>query len=163
MAALFERQGASCTTIAKARRAKYQISTPDLGKRMRVLVTAQNAGSAGDARSRRTARVSRFALILGTQFDDILLGGKLAERIEGGRGNDVLRGRGGNDVLIGGPGADRLFGGRGADKLRGGGGNDRLNSRDGKRDIVNCGSGIDTVIADRKDKIAKSCENVIRS
>ena len=153
-------KGATCTTITTAKRAVYRVSAPDLGKRMRVRVTAENAGVAGDAKSRRTAKVSRFALLLGTQFDDVLLGRKLAERIEGGRGDDVLRGRGGNDLLLGGPGADRIFGGGGSDKLRGGGGDDRLISRGGKGDIVSCGAGVDTVIADRKDRIAKSCENV---
>jgi hypothetical protein len=34
--------------------------------------------------------------------------------------------------------------------------------RDGIRDRVNCGSGRDTVTADRKDKIARNCERVTR-
>lgn len=153
-------KGGACKAIASATRATYRISKADVGNRMRVIVTALNGAATGESRSRRTSAVGRFALILGTQFDDVLLGKKLSEKMEGGRGADVLRGRGGNDVLLGGGGPDRIYGGPGVDKLRGGGGNDRIVSKDGRADIVSCGAGIDTVIADRKDRVARSCENV---
>ena len=153
-------KGGSCTTIARATRPSYRISKSDLGKRLRVAVTARNGAAAGEATSRRTAAVGRFALLLGTQFADVMLGKKLGEKMDGGKGADVLRGRGGNDLLLGGPGNDRLFGGPGVDKLRGGAGNDRIVSRDGRIDIVSCGAGIDTVLADRKDRISRSCEKV---
>jgi hypothetical protein len=34
--------------------------------------------------------------------------------------------------------------------------------RDNRRDHVSCGSGNDTVTADREDSVAKSCEHVSR-
>ncbi len=153
-------KGTACGNVAGAKRPTYRIRKADLGKRLRVVVTAYNANAAGAAKSRRTARVLRFAIVLGTQFDDILRGGKLAEKIEGGRGADLIRGKAGNDVLLGGPGNDRLFGGPGLDKIRGGSGDDRISSRDGKVDIITCGSGTDTVLADRVDRVAASCEIV---
>src|SRR5437762_2366758 len=59
-------------------------------------------------------------------------------------------------------GAARLSGGSGNDTVRGGSGNDRINVRDGRRDHVNCGSGKDTVKADRKDVVSHNCEHVHR-
>jgi hypothetical protein len=34
--------------------------------------------------------------------------------------------------------------------------------RDGERDVVQCGSERDTVLADRKDVVARDCERVSR-
>jgi hypothetical protein len=44
-----------------------------------------------------------------------------------------------------------------------GAGNDVINTRDGQRDVVNCGRGHDRVRADRNDKVASNCESVKRS
>jgi Ca2+-binding RTX toxin-like protein len=52
---------------------------------------------------------------------------------------------GGNDTLIGGPGNDTIY------------------ARDGKRDVIDCGTGKDVVYADRYDKVAANCEVVHRS
>jgi hypothetical protein len=49
------------------------------------------------------------------------------------------------------------------DRVLAGPGNDRVFVRDGRRDHVSCGSGDDTVTADRGDAIAASCEHVHRS
>src|SRR5438874_8567627 len=72
------------------------------------------------------------ATIVGTGRNDVLRGTAKADKLYGKGGNDKLYGRSGNDLLVGGPGADRFF----------------------------CGPGRDTVIADRRDKIAKDCEVV---
>ena len=64
--------------------------------------------------------------------------------------------------MDGGGGADRLNPGGGKDKVDSGGGDDRVNSVDGKRDTIVCGAGADRVVADGKDKIARSCEKVVR-
>jgi len=56
-------------------------------------------------------------------------------------------------VLVGGPGRDVLNGGRGRD---------RIFARDGVRDRINCGAGVDTVRADRADVVASNCEHVSR-
>jgi Ca2+-binding RTX toxin-like protein len=99
--------------------------------------------------------------IKGKNGADKLQGQGGSDRIVGGKGKDRIRGGPGRDTLIGGPGRDRIRGGGGADVIRGGGGNDRIHTAgDKKSDKVRCGKGKDTVVADRKDKIAKSCERV---
>jgi len=96
--------------------------------------------------------------ILGGGGPDVVYGGPGADVLDGGVGNDVLRGGVGNDELMGrsgddrlegGAGADRLEGGTGRDALHGGGGPDTLFARDGRRDLVDGGSGTDVAIADR--------------
>ena len=114
----------------------------------------------------------------GTDGADILDGTDLADLIDGLAGDDVIRGLAGDDRLIGSDGADRIKGGDGDDLVRGGKGPDRLNGESGKdrvfggrgkdrisaydseRDEVNCGKGVDTVIADDVDAIGESCEKV---
>jgi secreted trypsin-like serine protease len=83
------------------------------------------------------------------------------DRLFGDSGNDRLFGSGRADRLSGGSGNDRLVGGRGRDVLSGAGGRDLINSRDGARDIVNCGPGRDTVRRDRRDRV-RGCERVRR-
>ena len=73
-----------------------------------------------------------FKRIIGTDRANILRGTAKADFIDGRAGNDTLHGLGGNDRLIGGTGADRIF----------------------------CGRGRDTVSADRRDTVARDCEDV---
>jgi Ca2+-binding RTX toxin-like protein len=114
----------------------------------------------------------------GTNGNDVLVGTRAGDRLSGHGGNDVLRGLRGRDCLSGGTGNDRLSGGPGNDRLSGGPGNDRLNggsgrnryaggsgrdsinSRNGRRETVNCGSGRDRVRADGFDRL-RSCEVVL--
>ncbi|HST14202.1 MAG TPA: hypothetical protein VLJ44_05050 [Gaiellaceae bacterium] len=100
-----------------------------------------------------------------------LLGTARNDMLRGLGGNDVLRGLGGNDVLLGGAGNDKLYGGAGNDQLLGGAGkdvmyggpgNDTISARDGRRDTIFCGTGRDTVYADRFDKVSRDCEIVRR-
>jgi hemolysin type calcium-binding protein len=124
--------------------------------------------------------------LMGQQDVDQLDGGAGADRIWGGGAADSLRGGGGADILRGQGGGDRLYGGAGPDKLTGGPGNDSIaevpavyaatdpldtgrnrvdggsgrdhvNVANGRRDVVDCGGGIDTVKADKGDKL-KNCE-----
>ena len=53
--------------------------------------------------------------LIGSPFDDILVGAHGPNRLGGYRGDDVLDGREGDDWLDGGPGADMLRGGAGND------------------------------------------------
>ena len=76
-----------------------------------------------------------------------------AGRIRGGSGADVLCGFGGNDVITGGAGKDRMFGQ---------GGSDRIDARDDIFDVIGCGEGRDTVVADRIDYVGVDCERVSR-
>ena len=98
----------------------------------------------------------------GTARADILTGTARNDILRGRAGNDRLGGRQGNDRLEGGTGADRLNGGAGKDRLLGGPGKDTIESRDGARDVVDCGAGRDLVIADRLDAVARNCETVRR-
>jgi len=116
----------------------------------------------------------------GTRRRDIIVGSRFGDRIKGLRGSDVLEGRRGRDCLLGGRGADELFGGRGNDTLKGGRGNDRLVGGRGRnvlsggpgndtivavnnrRDRIRCGAGFDRVRADANDRVAASCERVVR-
>jgi Ca2+-binding RTX toxin-like protein len=64
--------------------------------------------------------------VLGSAFDDQILGDDGANVLTGGDGHDYIRGRGGNDSLVGGNGDDYLGGGLGDDRLDGGAGWDRV-------------------------------------
>jgi len=62
-------------------------------------------------------RISGFENLLGSSFNDILLGSAGANGIQAGLGDDLAQG---------GEGDDRLDGGQGSDTLQGGGGNDTI-------------------------------------
>jgi arylsulfatase A-like enzyme len=107
----------------------------------------------------------------GTPGNDVILGTQGLDSLCGRAGRDVIRGRDGNDrlwgnrdrdMLVGGDGADLLDPGPGIDRVLGGDGADRLLLRDGVADVVSCGPGRDVVFADRRDKVAKDCEAVLR-
>ena len=98
----------------------------------------------------------------GDQGDDDLCGDEGDDHLQGGPGNDDLEGGPGNDDLEGQSGNDLVVGGRGHDVLSGGRGRDRIRARDGVRDRINCGAGVDTVRADRADVVAANCEHVSR-
>ena len=114
-------------------------------------------------------------VIQGGSGGDRLFGDSGSDRLDGQSGNDRLSGQGGsdringgtgNDYMTGGAGNDRLTDRRGKDRLSGGSGIDRLDARDTraadrrKADRILCGPGRDTVIADRRDSIARDCERV---
>ena len=80
-------------------------------------------------------------------------GGAGDDRLQASSGADVLCGLAGNDVLRGGLGNDRLFGE---------GGNDTFFTQDRRFDVVGCGSGLDTVVADSRDLVGRDCERVTR-
>ena len=88
----------------------------------------------------------------GNAGNDKVRGGTEDDRVFGREGDDGLSGNAGNDLLDGGPGTDRLFGREG---------NDRIVASDGTRDMVDCGSGRDTVVADEADRV-RNCEKVNR-
>lgn len=114
-----------------------------------VFAVTRNGGSGPDA-------------LIGTGRNDTLLGLAGSDRLDGGPGNDRLNGGSGNDGISGGTGTDYITGGPGRDNIRGFSGKDRIFVRDGQRDTVDCGSGVDRVTADRIDRIRKNCEEVKR-
>ena len=99
--------------------------------------------------------------LTGGAGDDCLFGGAGNDRLSGGPGGDRLNGDSGNDRLTGGTGNDKLNGGPGTNTLSGGAGNDNLLAANGRTERVDCGSGRDTVRADRSDKL-RGCERVTR-
>jgi N-acetylglucosamine-6-sulfatase len=73
--------------------------------------------------------------------------------IEGSIHYDVICAQGGDDAILPRGATDWVFAGAG---------NDRVYSRDGRRDYIFCGDGLDRVVADRIDRVAASCERVLR-
>jgi Ca2+-binding RTX toxin-like protein len=127
------------------------------------------SGGAGDDFVAGERDVDRLA---GDDGDDRMTGGDGVDRVAGGAGADTMAGGAGRDRMSGGGQRDLMNGGSGPDRIVAGGGNDsidghsgrdRISVRGGGRDRVKCGAGRDTVIADRRDRIADDCEAVRRS
>jgi Ca2+-binding RTX toxin-like protein len=89
-------------------------------------------------------------LLLGLRGNDRLNGNGGTDRTAGGAGNDRMNGSAGSDFVSGGSGDDRLTGGKGHDLIRGGAGTDQLNARDGTRDSVHGGAGLDSATVDQR-------------
>jgi hypothetical protein len=158
--------GSVCTAIQSANRTTYTLTAADVGKRMRVLVTADNVAGATEALSAISKAVAAKApatgkTIKGTAKADRLTGTLGADTIRGGAGNDRISGGGGADKLYGDAGNDSVNGGLGRDSLFGGAGNDTIQAKDGARDTIDCGAGKDRVAADKTD-VVKRCESVRR-
>ena len=113
--------------------------------------------------------------LLGGSGKDVVIGGSRSE-LSGGDMN--LAGGPGNDLVIGGDGSDNVVGDAGNDYLyevfdeysedtySGGPGNDVIKASnvpasEGSKDLVTCGTGLDRVLADRKDVVAPDCERVV--
>lgn len=75
-----------------------------------------------------SGRDSLFSIanLIGSNHDDVLVGGFGNSQFDGGAGHDRLAGEDGDDRLLGGVGNDRLEGGAGLDFLIGGDGDDSL-------------------------------------
>jgi Ca2+-binding RTX toxin-like protein len=99
-------------------------------------------------------------------------GGIIGITVSAGDGSDsvtnttptpsTLSGGDGNDSLEGGSGNDILRGNKGVDTHAGGAGDDFIDVRGDRADIVSCGDGSDTVLADGTDSVAPDCESVDR-
>ena len=87
----------------------------------------------------------------GSAGPDVISGTAGRDVICGRGGNDVINGRGGHDLILGGTGADRVTGGSGRDHLRGDRGNDTFLARDGVRDRLYGGTGVDRARRDAID------------
>jgi Ca2+-binding RTX toxin-like protein len=112
-------------------------------------------------------------LVVGTPEADLMSGGKGDDKQFGGAGDDRIFANLGVDETFGGDGNDDLWAlARGdvngpndtqGDTLHGQLGNDTFHVRDGEQDVVDCGAGDDTVIADFKDVVTTDCEHVQRA
>jgi Ca2+-binding RTX toxin-like protein len=116
----------------------------------------------GDAGADRLQGNAGTDTLAGGGGRDLARGGGSGDLIHGGRRGDVLRGGGGRDVIEGGRGPDRIRAGSGTNRLSGGRGDDDLQARNGRADVIRCGPGADTVRADRRDQVGRSCETVRR-
>ena len=90
-------------------------SNSETGVDFRLGHGRQSFGPGGDVRL-----TGQFELVIGSPFDDRLIGDHHNNIMVGGDGEDLLKGRGGDDILIGGDDNDTLRGNRGADILIGG-------------------------------------------
>lgn len=99
--------------------------------------------------------------LFGGAGDDGMSGNADDDQVRGGVGDDRIFGRGGDDGLSGNAGSDVLIGGAGSDRLYGRSGDDVIRARDGQRDLVHCGSGIDRAVVDSFD-VVRACERVAR-
>ena len=116
-------------------------------------------------------------LIRGGRGKDYIGGGKYGDHLYGDRWSDVITGEGGRDRIFGGRGGDDLYAGfrpgqpvprsspARTDFISGEGGDDFIDASDapGARDSVRCGDGVDTVVADRGDRVNPDCEVVRRA
>lgn len=98
----------------------------------------------------------------GLSGNDTLCGDAAADTLVGGPGDDVLLGGPAKDLLDAGIGDDVIHPGGGRDVVAAGAGDDTVYAFDGGSDIITCGAGNDLVIADRADRVASSCERVVR-
>jgi hypothetical protein len=99
--------------------------------------------------------------LVGSWAADRIDGTPRRDRICGRPGDDRIDAGAGNDDVDAGSGRDTVLAGRGRDAVLGGGGSDVIVVRDGERDVVDCGTETDTVVADRKD-VTRACERVLR-
>jgi Ca2+-binding RTX toxin-like protein len=81
--------------------AQYSSANADVAVRLSS-TDPQNTGGAG------FDTLSSVENLLGSGFDDLLIGDGVANHLKGAAGNDVLNGRGGNDTLTGNAGEDRF-------------------------------------------------------
>ncbi len=89
---------------------------------------------------------------MGNGGNDHLFGDVGRDRILGGAGDDLIDGGPGDDVLVSGSGRGRIFGGIGDDRIDA--------PRLGRRTIVYCGEGSDTVRANPTVRVDRDCEHV---
>lgn len=84
--------------------------------------------------------------VIGSAYDDVLVGGSGYNILSGGSGADTLYGEDDADVLYGDAGDDMLYGGNGADQLHGGDGNDILTGGAGNdKFYLDSGSSTDVI------------------
>jgi hypothetical protein len=100
--------------------------------------------------------------IAGTDGPDTLRGTPGRDTVCGLPGPDDIRTGTGNDRIGAGSGDDRIVPGPGRDTVDAGDGRDWIDARDGQRDVIACGPGRDTVLADRVDRVDGTCERVTR-
>jgi serralysin len=111
------------------------------------LATGKSVGQGTDS-------ILNFENVLGSNYNDVIIGNAGSNRLDGSGGNDTLKGDNGNDLLNGAGGNDVLYGGLGVDSLAGGGDADRfvfdsaLNATTNKDIITDFVHGTDKIVLD---------------
>ena len=90
-------------------------------------------------------RLDGIENVIGSSFDDVVIGNGGDNRLDLGNGNDFAAGDAGIDRIDGGAGDDQIDGGEGDDVLIGGAGDDQI-SGDSGNDMLIGGDGIDTLL-----------------
>jgi Ca2+-binding RTX toxin-like protein len=116
----------------------------------------QCPGWESNGKKSKKNKVKGATHVVGTPWDDVLVGTRGKTIMCGLEGNDVLSGLQGKDVLVGGDGNDTLNGGNGKDLLLGGEGDDTLNGGNGK-DTLNGGPGANTCNGGRGKDTETNC------
>ena len=81
---------------------------------------------------------------IGTDSDDIIIGGVEDNLLDGLGGDDLIRGGRGHDIIYGGGGEDTIYGGRGDDAIQGNGGDDTIYGGRGD-DLIEGNGGDDNI------------------
>lgn len=131
-------QGVSCESINGATAGSYALRQPDFGSTIRVVVTAKNSAGSASAYSDVTSVV--------------------AAAPAGGSSGSTESFK--SVVLYGTAHADRLYAKKNTSRIVAGAGDDIIFAADGRKEIIDCGLGNDTVYADRFD-VLLHCEHVI--
>jgi Ca2+-binding RTX toxin-like protein len=101
---------------------------------------------------------------------DAIWGGIGDDRMFAGPGSDYVGDNKGSNLLSGGPGGDYLNAYHppdskpapafNVDRIKGGPGGDSIDATDGRKDLVNCGPGRDSVYFDRRLDEVENCERL---
>jgi hypothetical protein len=132
--------GTTCAPIGGAGTASYRAVQPDVGSTIRVFVTASNDNGSATGVSEVTSAV---------------VAASASNSSSTGTASNARR-----LVLTGTGRADRLVVSKGKTRIVAGAGNDTIFAADGRREVVDCGAGRDTVTADRIDVVVH-CERVV--
>jgi hypothetical protein len=129
-----------------------------------ITITVEARERDGDHSNNRLRLFPRVSACtaLGSDRSDVLVGTSRGDVLCGLAGSDRLTGRAGADQLFGGANGDTIVDGPGRDRVSGEQGADVILSDDGHVDSIDCGRGTDRVVADRRDRIARNCERVVR-
>ena len=162
----------TCAVTMNAAKSVTAAFAPASGQGSSNATNPTSGGSTPDATTEppSAARPPGGCTIVGTRGNDVLIGTPRKDVICGLGGNDTLIGKGGADVLIGGPGRDiasgragkdRIVGGAGADRILGGAGSDAIYARDGIKDRVDGGPGLDRARFDRAKDVRRHVESTL--
>ena len=102
--------------------------------------------SPGDARNVPAGNLLEVEDLHGNYAADVLIGDAGWNTLAGEGGSDIIKGAAGSDIIFA-DGYDRH-------------GDDFVHALDGEEDFVDCGDGVDVVLADAIDDLADDCDQV---